>query len=70
MMKSNRYQRPRKEVQSMTKTTYREAMNAYHRKWRRENPDKVRAITMRYWMKKAAEMDAAQEAKKDGQQER
>ena len=25
----------------------------YHRKWRAEHPDKVRAAQMRYWVKKA-----------------
>ena len=25
----------------------------YHRKWRAKNPDKVKAINKRYWLKKA-----------------
>lgn len=32
-----------------------EARRAYQREWRRKNPDKVKANTMRYWAKKAAE---------------
>ena len=31
----------------------REARNAYLRAWRRANPERVRAINERYWMKKA-----------------
>ena len=31
----------------------REARNAYKRKWAKENPDKVKAATRRYWEKKA-----------------
>lgn len=30
-----------------------EARRAYQRKWRKANPDKVRANTMRYWAKRA-----------------
>ena len=33
----------------------REARNAYKRKWAKENPDKVKAATRRYWEKKAQE---------------
>ena len=25
----------------------------YHKKWRKKNPDKVKAINKRYWLKKA-----------------
>lgn len=32
-----------------------EARRAYHRKWRKKNPDKVRAAQDRYWAKKARE---------------
>lgn len=32
-----------------------EMRRAYQREWRRKNPDKVKANTMRYWAKKAAE---------------
>ncbi len=31
----------------------------YHRKWRAEHRDSVRAAQMRYWTKKAEEMRAA-----------
>lgn len=40
-----------------------EARRAYQRKWRAENSDKVRAAQERYWLKKAAEMDAADTSK-------
>lgn len=31
----------------------KEAKRAYERKWRKENPEKCRAIKQRYWEKKA-----------------
>ena len=31
----------------------REAENAYLREWRKNNPDKVKAIKKRYWERKA-----------------
>ncbi|TCL44458.1 hypothetical protein [Harryflintia acetispora] len=31
----------------------KEERNAYFRRWRAENKDKVRAINMRYWEKRA-----------------
>lgn len=40
----------------------KEAKRAYERKWRKENPEKCRAIKQRYWEKKAA---AATEKKAD-----
>jgi len=33
----------------------KEARRAYQRKWRRENPEKVRATQDRYWEKKSIE---------------
>lgn len=42
----------------------KDARNAYRRKWAKNNPDKLREYQTRYWEKKAAEQDAAQEAKK------
>ncbi len=30
----------------------------YYRKWRAENPDKVRAANEKYWLKKAEELKA------------
>lgn len=41
----------------------KDARNAYRRKWAKNNPDKLREYQTRYWEKKAAEQDAAQEAK-------
>ena len=38
-----------------------EARRAYKRKWAKENPDKIRAQQERYWNKRAAEMQAADE---------
>ncbi len=32
----------------------KDARRAYQREWRKKNPDKVRATTMRYWAKKAS----------------
>lgn len=34
----------------------REAQRAYHREWRKNNPEKVKANRQRYWEKKAREM--------------
>ena len=31
----------------------RQARNAYKRKWAKDNPDKIRAATRRYWERKA-----------------
>ncbi len=31
----------------------------YHRKWRAEHPDAVKAAQMRYWTKKAQELNKA-----------
>ena len=28
------------------------ARNSYHKKWAKENPEKIRAATRRYWEKK------------------
>ena len=35
----------------------RERLNEYQRKWRKNNPDKVKAATARYWEKKAQESE-------------
>ena len=46
-----------------------EARNAYARKWRAANPDKVRANNVNYWLRRAAKVAArkeAEEAGKDG----
>ena len=34
----------------------KEARREYKKKWRQQNPDKVKAAHDRYWLKKAAEM--------------
>ncbi|MDR2593025.1 MAG: hypothetical protein LBC59_09550 [Chitinispirillales bacterium] len=39
----------------------RAARNEYSRRYRRENPDKIRAATERYWLRKAARMQAEKE---------
>lgn len=41
------------------KKAAREARNAYARRWRKKNPDKVRANNQAYWARKAK--GAAQE---------
>lgn len=43
----------------------KEARRAYQREWRRNNPDKVKATTMRYWAKKALQMGKEQEGSVD-----
>ena len=49
-----------KEVTTMIETTKtemseaaKEAKREYERRWRKENPDKVKAIRSRYWEKRA-----------------
>ena len=34
----------------------REANRQYKKEWRKKNPDKVKAATERYWLKKAQEL--------------
>lgn len=36
----------------------REARNEYMRQWRKKNPEKVRAITKRYWATRAGKKAA------------
>lgn len=46
-----------------------EARNAYARKWRAANPDKVRANNANYWLRRATKEAArqkAEEGRKDG----
>lgn len=38
----------------------KQARAAYQKKWRQENPDKVRRIFERYWTKKAEEREKEQ----------
>lgn len=37
-----------------------EARRAYQREWRKTHPDRIRANALRFWMKKAEQMQAAQ----------
>lgn len=46
-----------KKTKTMSEAA-REARNAYKRKWAKDNPDKVKAATRRYWEKKAQEAEA------------
>ena len=39
----------------------KELRRAYKREWNRRNRDKVKAAQMRYWERKAAEMEAAEQ---------
>ena len=39
----------------------REARRAYKREWNRKNRDKVKAAQDRYWARKAAQMEAAEQ---------
>ena len=39
----------------------REARRAYKREWNRRNRDKVKAAQDRYWARKAAQMEAAEQ---------
>lgn len=45
----------KREYQRQYRAANRAKMAAYQRKWSRENPEKVREYTARYWEKKAAE---------------
>lgn len=38
-----------------------EARRAYKREWAKRNPEKVRQAQERYWLKKAAEAEQAQQ---------
>lgn len=46
--------------------TAKEARAAYQREWRRRNPDRVREINERYWMRRA-EKELAKRSEKGGQ---
>lgn len=49
----------RAEARKRYRETHREEINAYRRKWAKENPEKVEAQANRYW-KKQAEIEADQ----------
>ena len=40
------------------------ARNRYAREYRRKNPEKIKAINERYWVKKALEIEAREEKAK------
>lgn len=42
----------RREANRRYRETHREELNAYRRKWAKENPDKLAAQRERYWTKK------------------
>lgn len=44
-----------------------EARNAYARKWRAANPDKVRANNANYWLRRAAKEAARKEVEERGE---
>lgn len=44
---------------------YKKARNEYYQRYRAKNPEKIREINIRYWMKQADK----EEVKKDGGQE-
>lgn len=51
----------------MTETEQaREARREYYRRWRRENPERARAIQQRFYLRKAAEYNAEQRAQDPG----
>lgn len=35
----------------------RQERNKYYREWRKKNPDKIRDINARYWMKRAEKLE-------------
>jgi hypothetical protein len=45
-----------------------EARNAYARKWRAMNPDKVRKNNANYWLRKASKMAQEAEDEKAGEE--
>lgn len=46
----------RREANRKYREAHREELNAYRRKWAKDNPDKIAASHERYWNKKAEEM--------------
>lgn len=42
----------------------KEAEAEYHRRYRKENPEKMREIRLRYWAKKAKQQQAENNAEK------
>lgn len=50
------YNRRRREAMTPEQ---RQALREYHTQWQRNNPDKVKAITARYWEKQAEQLKQA-----------
>lgn len=48
------------------KEEIRKARREYKKEWRKNNPDKVKAATERFYLKKAAEKRANEEGRNDG----
>lgn len=47
------YHRRRREAMTPEQ---KQALREYHTKWQRQNPDKVQAITARYWERQAEKL--------------
>lgn len=47
----------RKAYRKAYREKNRDKINAYHREWSKKNRDKIRLINMRYWEKKAMEIN-------------
>ena len=45
----------------------KELRRAYKREWNRKNRDKVKAAQDRYWARKAAQMEAAEQDQQTGE---
>lgn len=39
----------------------KQARREYYREWRRKNPDKVKATQQRYWLRKAEQIQRAEQ---------
>lgn len=52
----------RKDYLKKYRKEHREQINAYHRKWNKENPDKIKQYRENYWEKKLAEAEGKIEA--------
>lgn len=47
----------------------RQRKREYHREWRKNHPESVKAAQMKYWAKKAAEIRDVPPSHEDGDQE-
>lgn len=50
------------ENTNRTTEAARQARNAYMRAWRKANPERVKAINERYWLKRAQQSETKAEA--------